>query len=249
MQLRKPWRRITIPYGTRTDSQALTKMTTVAVMQPYFVPYAGYYRLFAAADIFVAFDCVQFPRRGWVHRNQFSVAPGATDWLTLPIQKCDRSTRIADLALAPDAEAMLHRSVQRFPILKGAWNTSSPLIDSVKILGAGTVADYLCGQLASLAALLGVSRPIVRSSSLGIPADVHGQARVIAIAGALGATRYVNSPGGRSLYQPEAFNEQGIELRFLSPFTGSTDSILSVLLTDPVERVAALVRNETILSE
>jgi len=224
-------------------------MTTVAVMQPYFVPYAGYYRLFTAADIFVAFDCVQFPRRGWVHRNQFPVAPGAADWLTLPLQKCDQSTRIADLAFVPDAGALLDLRVRRFPILQSAWNSSSPLIDSIKITGAGTVADYLCAQLASLTALLGISRPIVRSSSLGIPADVHGQARVIAIARALGATRYVNSPGGRALYQPEAFNEQGIELRFLSPFTGSTDSILSLLLTEPVERVAALIRNETILLE
>jgi len=38
-------------------------------------------------------------------------------------------------------------------------------------------------------------------------------------------------------------------LRFLSPFTASTDSILSLLLTDSAERVAALIRNETILLE
>jgi hypothetical protein len=225
-------------------------MTTVAVMQPYFVPYAGYYRLFTAADIFVAFDCVQFPRRGWVHRNRFYVAPGVNDWLTLPIQKCDRDTRIADLAFAPGAEATLCRSAQRFPLLKTAWKTPSPpVIDSVKHTGSGTVADYLCAQLASVTAVLGISRPIVRSSSLGIPAELHGQARVIAIARALGATRYVNSPGGRSLYQPEAFSEQGIELRFLSPFIASMDSILSLLLTDSVERIAALIRNETTLEE
>ena len=224
-------------------------MTTVAVMQPYFVPYAGYYRLFAAADIFVAFDCVQFPRRGWVHRNQFSVAPGVNDWLTLPIQKCDRDTRIADLAFAPGAEATLCRSVQRFPLLKAAWKTPSPVIDSVKHTGSGSVADYLCAQLASVTAVLGISRPIVRSSSLGIPAQVRGQDRVIAVARAVGATRYVNSPGGRSLYQPEAFGEQGIELRFLSPFIASTDSVLSLLLTDSVERIAALIRNETTLEE
>ncbi len=223
-------------------------MTTVAVMQPYFVPYAGYYRLFSAADIFVAFDCVQFPRRGWVHRNRFPVAPGVTDWLTLPVQKCERSTRIAELVFAPAADALLQSSVQRFPVLKNAWS-SSPLIESLKITGTGTVADYLCAQLESLSSLLGVSRPIVRSSSLKIPADAHGQARVIAIARALGATRYVNSPGGRSLYQPEAFNEQGIELRFLSPFTASTDSVLQLLLTNPVDAVAALIRNETIRSE
>src|SRR6202011_2722341 len=82
-------------------------MTTVAVMQPYFVPYAGYFRLFTAADIFVAFDCVQFPRRGWVHRNRLALTPGNSDWLTLPIQKSDRDTRIDELVFAPDARARL----------------------------------------------------------------------------------------------------------------------------------------------
>jgi hypothetical protein len=38
---------------------------SVAIMQPYFIPYAGYFRLFAATDLFVIYDCVQFPRRGW----------------------------------------------------------------------------------------------------------------------------------------------------------------------------------------
>jgi hypothetical protein len=177
------------------------------------------------------------------------VAPGVNDWLTLPIQKCDRDTRIADLAFAPGAEATLCRSVQRFPLLKTAWETPSPVIDSVKHTGSGSVADYLCAQLASVTAVLGISRPIVRSSSLGIPAEVRGQARVIAVARAVGATRYVNSPGGRSLYQPDAFGEQGIELRFLSPFMASMDSILSLLLTDSVERIAALIRDETTLEE
>ena len=55
-------------------------------MQPYFVPYAGYFRLFAAADVFVAYDCVQFPRRGWVHRNRLPTATGMSDWLTLPVR-------------------------------------------------------------------------------------------------------------------------------------------------------------------
>ena len=58
--------------------------TTIAVMQPYFVPYAGYFRLFAATDLFVIYDCVQFPRRGWVHRNQLPGANGQPNWLTLP---------------------------------------------------------------------------------------------------------------------------------------------------------------------
>lgn len=43
---------------------------TVAIMQPCFIPYVGYFRLFAASDLFVICDCVQFPRRDGVHRNR-----------------------------------------------------------------------------------------------------------------------------------------------------------------------------------
>jgi hypothetical protein len=223
------------------------EMTTLAVMQPYFVPYAGYFRLFTAADVFVAFDCVQFPRRGWVHRNRLPLASGDTDWLTLPIQKCDRETRIDDLVFAPDARTLLVRSLQRFPSLRSAWIDASPLLELVTDIGSGTVADYLCAQLTSITAMLGISRPIVRSSTLGIPANVHRQARVIAAARALGATRYINSPGGRELYEPAAFAEHGIELNFLTPFSGPADSILTLLLSRPADEIATLIRNETIL--
>ena len=41
----------------------------IAVMQPYFFPYLGYFRLFSQADEFVIYDCVQMPRRGRVHRT------------------------------------------------------------------------------------------------------------------------------------------------------------------------------------
>jgi hypothetical protein len=223
-------------------------MTTVAVMQPYFVPYAGYFRLFTAADVFVAFDCVQFPRRGWVHRNRLPLTPGNSDWLTLPIQKSDRDTRIDELVFASDARARLARTAQRFPMLQSASQNASPLLDLVTDIGTGTVADYLCTQLTRITAMLGISRPVVRSSTLGIPSNVHRQARVIAVARALGATRYVNSPGGREFYEPQAFAEHGIELSFLAPFSGPMDSILALLLTQPAEEVATLIRRETIVS-
>jgi hypothetical protein len=198
--------------------------------------------LFAAADVFVAYDCVQFPRRGWVHRNRLPLSSGDLDWLTLPIQKCERDSRIDALRFAPDAQARLEHGMRRFPCLQSA---AAPLLELVTDIGSGTVADYLCGQLAELSSMLGVSRPILRSSTLGIAAELHRQDRVLAIARALGATRYVNSPGGLELYDPQAFADSGIELKFLTPFSGPMDSILALLPTLPVRDVAALIRSGT----
>jgi len=77
----------------------------VAVMQPYFYPYAGYFRLLAAAEIFVIFDDVQFPRRGRVHRCEVPRPVGgsnsALEWLTLPLARQPRDTLIKDLASQP----------------------------------------------------------------------------------------------------------------------------------------------------
>jgi len=138
------------------------------VMQPYFMPYAGYFRLFRAADVFVVFDCVQFPRRGWVHRNRFLRCDGSLDWLTLPVMKCPRDTRIDALAFSPDADARLAADIQGFPGLGKARADRPALLDLVTHIGTGTVADYLCGQLVSVAAMLGLSKTVVRSSELSL---------------------------------------------------------------------------------
>jgi hypothetical protein len=120
-------------------------------------------------------------------------------------------------------------------------------MDLVMNLDGGHVTAYLADQLSQLTSLLGITREIIRSSELNIDSELAGQARVIAIARALGASRYVNSPGGRELYDASAFAQHGIELQFLTPFAGPVDSILTLLLSAPAGEVSALIRRETIV--
>ena len=103
-------------------------MVAVAVMQPYFLPYAGYFRLFAATERVALFDCVQFPRRGWVHRNRLPDNAGNPAWLTLPLRRGARETRIADLRFAKDAATALQQRCNRFPQLRGS---DHPLLSTV----------------------------------------------------------------------------------------------------------------------
>lgn len=222
-------------------------MVTVAVMQPYFVPYPGYFRLFAAADIVVMFDCVQFPRRGWVHRNRFATASGQTDWLTLPIAKAPRDVLIADLKFSMDARDRMDAALSRFPLLYAARQSRDPLMDRVLDLGYGdgNVGTYLCGLVEHITSLLGLKRSILRSSSLTVPVELRGQERVIAICRQVGATHYVNPPGGRELYDASAFAAAGLTLGFLSEYGGSMDSILSRLLSEAATAVSAEIIRET----
>ena len=45
----------------------------VAIMQPYFFPYIGYFQMIDAVDVFVLYDDVNYIKRGWVNRNNILV--------------------------------------------------------------------------------------------------------------------------------------------------------------------------------
>ncbi len=212
-------------------------MTTIAVMQPYFFPYAGYFRLLAVADLFVIYDCVQFPRRGWVHRNRLPGHDGKARWLTLPLIKAPQAARIDAIRVAADAPARLAAELPRFPLVAAA-ERGHPLICALLAPGGGALVDYLESGLRAAAQALGLTTPMVRSSAFGIDPAVTGQSRILAIAESVGADCYVNAPGGRALYDAELFRARGIALRFLDAYPGPAWSILARALAEPPERLA-----------
>jgi len=214
-------------------------------MQPYFMPYAGYFRLFAAADLVVLFDCVQFPRRGRVHRNILPLADGRAEWLTLPVAASPRHTRISEIRFNEEHLADWPRRLDRFPSLREPADPERRHLQTVvRNIDVGFV-DFLTRGLAETCKSLMLPFNVVRSSDLDMPAELVGEERVIAIVEALGGSVYVNSPGGLSYYNPDLFRRRGIELKFLAPFGGSNWSILHRLMVERCADVALEVRRET----
>lgn len=207
------------------------EVVTVAIMQPYFVPYAGYYRLFGASDVFVIYDCVQFPRRGWVHRNRLRDASGSQRWLTLPLEKAPQNIRIRDLRFAPNADQLLTYRLRKFPLSATQPESVAPILAALREV-TGTPLDYIVRLLELTVRYCGMRWNVVRSSSLDIPPEVRGQDRILEIARRLGAGRYVNNPGGEDLYDAATFAEAGIALRFLTGYPGPRDSILSRIMRE-----------------
>jgi hypothetical protein len=223
-------------------------MTTVAVMQPYLWPYAGYYRLLAASDVFVVYDCVQFIRRGRIHRNEFETT-GGTAWFTLPLAKPGFTDRIDAVRLADDVEAGFAARLRPFPRLSLSWATLAPFAatDAHLLPRAGTsLVDFVVAHLSLAARWLGLDCRIVRSSAFALPDDLRGAARILALCEALQARRYVNVDGGRSLYDAGTFARHDVALQFLAPYRGPMTSVHERLADDPadVARPARIVRAE-----
>ena len=198
----------------------------VAVMQPYFFPYAGYFRLFAAVDEFVVYDCVQFPRRGRVHRTEV----GDGQWLTLPLARQPREVPIRDLRFADDARNLLDARLAAIPAWRDGEGPLSTALRERLQSPLEDVVGFLEGLLVFTAAQLGFTPAVRRSSSLDVDPALRGQARVLAIADAVGATAYLNAPGGRALYDADSFAARGMSLEFLSPYTGPWVHLLPALL-------------------
>ena len=196
-------------------------MLKIAIMQPYFAPYIGYFELMAAADLFVVLDDVQFPRRGWVNRNRFRSDRSGRSWsyLSLPVAKTDRSAKICDVNFRFNSK-WRRDLYQRVVLNYGKGACEHPLVRQT--LGWAEarkhgVAEGLASQLASFRDILDLDTKIVRSSEEKLGAGLAGQYRIIEICRALEATDYLNLPGGKALYDSHAFRADDVNLRFLAP--------------------------------
>jgi hypothetical protein len=198
-------------------------------MQPYFLPYAGYFRLLAMSDLFVLLDDVQFPRRGWVHRNRLHDREGKPSWLTLPLKKGDRDElRICDLHFRTNGGDEMRRQLRKFPLFDEPGADAFGLATDISDL-RGSVADYLHRQIDRTCQLMKLPPVWARSSELGVAPGLRGWERLVAIVRLIGGDTYINAPGGRVLYDPRDFHRMGIRLRFLSDYRGPNQSILQRL--------------------
>lgn len=191
----------------------------VAVMQPYLLPYIGYWELFAAADVFVVLDDVQFIRRGWVNRNRIRSDRAGRGWsyLTVPVEKTRRETAICDMRMrfGPGwTQALSRRLIHLF----GRDALKCELAHNLIALPARpdqALFPVLLEQLLATSRMLQLETRVVLASELDPLPRARGQQRLIDLVLALKGNQYLNLPGGRGLYESDSFSDAGIELRIL----------------------------------
>lgn len=211
---------------------------SVAVMQPYFLPYIGYFQLIHAADLFVVYDNAKYTKKGWINRNRILVNRQPA-YITLPLLKASDHSDIVDRQLAPNFMGDLQKLLRRVENAY-AWSDyrDEGLEVLMKVLNChhANLFDFLLHSIVTLTQVLRIQKPILRSSELAIDHNLKGQERVLAICKQLGASRYINPIGGAGLYSNDLFDKNGIELLIheMSPFSynqgsGAFVSHLSVI--------------------
>ncbi|MCK6529066.1 WbqC family protein [Myxococcota bacterium] len=226
----------------------------LGMMQPYFLPYLGYFALIRATDAFVLFDEAQYIRHGWVNRNRVLHPAEGWQYVGIPLRKHSREARIMDVRICADGDwrGRILRQLQHYRRAPHYAPVMAMLEDALAVEG-DLVRDLLARSLERTCAFLGLPfRPLFSSSldydreAVRAPGD---WAR--AVARALGARAYVNPAGGRELFDPEDWRREGMDLRFLALGDARYDqgrpafephlSVVDALMFNAPERVRAML--------
>jgi len=184
-------------------------------MQPYFLPYIGYFQLIAYCDTFVVYDDIEYTKRGWINRNRI-LAAGTARTITLPLRRDSDYLDVRDREIAPEFDpkgtlALLRQSYRQAP----HWPNYQQLVESILQFPGRNLFDFVANSVSRIMERLDIRTEVVVSSTLGIERTFRGEERVLATCAALGATEYVNPIGGLDLYSDSAFADRGIGLSFL----------------------------------
>jgi hypothetical protein len=223
----------------------------LAIMQPYFLPYIGYFQLIASVDQFIVYDNIKYTKKGWINRNRF-LQNGKDVMYSLPLKKGSDSLYVVERELAADFDP-----TKLLNQLKGAYcrapqfELTYPVLERIVQHQEANLFRYIHHSIVQLCKHLGIDTEIKISSEIAIDHDLKSQDKVLALCKAAGADTYINTIGGVELYAKADFRTQGIGLQFIkarpfeyaqfgAPFVPWL-TIVDVLMFNPMNAVRACI--------
>jgi hypothetical protein len=186
-----------------------------AIMQPYFLPYIGYFQLISAVDLFVVYDNIEYTKKGWINRNRL-LKNGVDQTFTIPLKSDSDFLHVGQREVSSDfrRDKLLNQIVEAYRKAP-KFQAVMPLISNIVSFEERNLFRYVEFSIMEICRYAGITTPFVVSSALNIDHSLRSQEKVIAICNAVGASQYINPIGGLSLYSAERFRLSGIHLSFL----------------------------------
>lgn len=193
---------------------------SVAVMQPYFLPYLGYWQLINAVDQFILYDNIKFTKKSWIRRNRLLIN-GDESLFTLPIKNDSDSLDIRERILSDSFEIEREKILYK---IKHAYKRAPqyhivfPIIENCFRYENKNLFQFIHYSIETVAQYLDIDTRIHISSSIEMDHSLTNKDRVIATCKALSEDIYINPIGGQSLYNKTFFLERGVKLQFLQTY-------------------------------
>jgi hypothetical protein len=213
------------------------------ILQPFYIPWRGYFHQIYKADAFVFYDDVQYEKRGWMNRNRVKTAHGG-QWLSIPVQN---KGSITENLPAGEIEIDRTQPVWRekhWKTLRQAYGKApffhcyESLFENFYERSDRFLVDFTIDLTLALARETGIKKTkFYRASDLN--ASGRKTDRLLSVLEKIGATHYITGAAAKNYIEPEKFAEAGITIEYMvydypeyeqlyPPFDGAV-SILDLL--------------------
>lgn len=188
----------------------------IAVMQPYFFPYLGYFQLINAVDKFVFYDDVNYIKGGWINRNKI-LGNNKNGYFTLKVQKASSNKLIKDIKIGNNREILLktiYYTYSNAPYFKPVYSICCDILKSKY----DNIAEINVYSIQKISQYLNLKTSFYKSSSIVYKLSYEKREdRIISICNLFNADKYINMLNGQTLYDRNYFQGKNIELLFLHP--------------------------------
>lgn len=225
------------------------------IMQPTYLPWAGYFNLISQADFFVFFDDVQYEKRSWQSRNRILIS-GKPHWISVPVIHTNQIQKICD-TLIDDSQKWREKQQRTLRQNYAKHRYVSELSGLIEIIGDESIkglSELNIGIIKHVCSLLHLECDFVLSSELGLPGKRSD--KLIAICEHLKCDEYISPQGSAEYLAEDRFSEKTkVRLQFQeflpAPYQQpGTDafvshmSIFDVIANIGVEAASAYVRHQ-----
>lgn len=213
----------------------------LAIMQPYFFPYIGYFQLISAVDKFIIYDDVNFINRGWINRNNILIN-GKASMINIPLSDASQNKLIKDIMPITDSKwkitllKTINQNYKKAPM----FNQVFEMLQEIFQAETTSISAFNYNGIRSICEYLRINTTLIPSSEIYANSELKGQYRILDICKKENAYQYINPTGGMELYDRNIFSQEGISLNFLKselpPYKQFTDdftpalSIIDVLM-------------------
>ncbi len=185
----------------------------LGIMQPYFLPYIGYFQLIKAVDKYIIYDDVNFIKGGWINRNRI-LLNGDAFMINVPMQGASPFKKINEINIGKSREKVLltiEQAYRKAPYFTETYN----LISDIIRFNTDNLGVFVSNSILKIAEYLQFNTEFVLSSEINKPDELKAQDKVLSICKIMGTTEYYNAIGGIELYNKADFKRENIQLQFL----------------------------------
>ncbi len=189
----------------------------IGIMQPYFLPYIGYFQLINAVDKFVLYDNIEYTKKGWINRNRILVN-GKDEYISIPLKKDSDYLHVNQRFLSDNSLEEMKKILNKIgEVYRKApqYNQTMALLHDIFLYEEKNLFEFVKHSILKTLSFLDIQTPIVISSTIPIQHYLKSEDKVLAICKNQQAQTYINPIGGVTLYSHATFRQNQILLQFI----------------------------------